>query len=70
MPLTKIQLDLMAAHGCETPGCNHEGHDTVFLHGRCHPRARAEASYECGSGVLRVACADCHKLIAEIKVAE
>ncbi len=69
MPLTKIQLDLIAAHGCESPGCNHEGHDTIFMHARCHVRGGVEVSYQRGTGVLQVACAKCHKIIGEIKVA-
>ena len=60
----------MAAGGCETPGCKHEDHGNLYLHGRCHIRARTEVSYAIGTGVIRVACAECHKLIAEIKVAE
>ena len=68
--LTKLQLDLMAAHGCQTPGCKHEGHDTVFLHGRCHLHAHVEVRYKRGSGILNVACLECHKLICRIRVAE
>jgi len=64
----KLELDLMAAHGCQMPGCKQEGHDIVFLHGRCHLHAPLEVSYKRGSGVLRVACVECHKVIAEIKV--
>lgn len=70
MPLTKIQLDLMIAGGCDTPGCKHEDHGTLFLHPRCHPNTKMEISYTVGSGVLVIACLKCHKLIAEIKVSE
>ena len=68
--LTKLQLDLMAAHGCQTPGCKHEGHGTIFLHQRCHMLAPLEVSYTGGSGVLRVACSQCHAVVGEVKVAE
>lgn len=55
----KEDLDEAMKHGCQKPGCNHEGHDTLYLHSRCHPQARAEVSYTVGSGHLVVACAHC-----------
>lgn len=46
-------------------------HDnTFFLHARCHIRGRVEVSYTAGSGILKVACRECGKVIADVKVAE
>ncbi len=73
MSWTKTDLDLLAARGCQAPGCDHAGHggdDPVFLHGRCHPAAPIEASYVAGSGLLVIRCRRCQKLISEIQVAE
>lgn len=71
MLYTKAILDDVAAFGCQMPGCDHKNHDnTFFLHARCHPAADAEVSYTAGSGVLKVACRVCSKVIAEVKVAE
>lgn len=68
--LTKIQLDLIAAGGCATPGCKHEDHGTLYLHQRCHPEAPIEVSYTIRTGIIRVACFACKRPIADIKVAE
>lgn len=67
---TKLTLDIVAAGGCSTPGCTHEDHGTMFLHGRCHPNAGTEVSYTRGTGILKVACLKCQKPIALIKVAD
>lgn len=69
-PLTKLQLDLMVAGGCSTPDCKHENHNTLHLHGRCHTHGRIEVSYTQKTGVLCVACAECHQVIANVKVAD
>jgi len=65
-----MQLDIIAAGGCSTPGCKHEDHGTLYLHQRCHPKAWLEASYTKGTGILRLSCSQCQKTIEEIKVAE
>ena len=68
-PLTIEELEAAVRGGCHTPGCEHD-HSTLFLHGRCHPKANVQASYTAGAGLLCVECAECGKLIAEIKVAD
>ena len=66
--LTEIELKLMIAGGCSTPGCQHENHGKLYFHGRCHVHADCEVSYE--SGVIHTACAECRTPIADIKVAK
>lgn len=69
--LTKDALDEIANHGCGNPDCSHEHDDGIFfLHGRCHLDGRIEVSYRAGSGVLRVGCVECGKVIAQVAVAE
>lgn len=68
--LTRAKLDEMTAHGCSLPDCRHDDHGVLFLHGRCHMQGRIEVSYRNGSGVLRVGCKECGKLIANIRVAD
>lgn len=71
MKVTKVQLEMAAAHGCQMPGCDHENHEqTLFLHGRCHPKARVDCSYTRGTGALRVECSECHQLIVLVAVAD
>jgi len=64
-PLT--QADLRGVQ-CQTPGCDHQGHGPLFLHGRCHPEAGTWASYE--DGVITIVCATCEKLVVKVAVAE
>lgn len=68
--LTRIDLDLMAAHGCETPGCSHETHSRIYFHGRCHPDEPTWAFYDASTGEVTVECAVCRKAIATIVVKE
>jgi len=68
--LTKIQLDLMAANGCEIPDCTHDHSGEIFLRPRCHVNRQPEVSYTRGSGVLIIACSECHRLVAAIAVKE
>ncbi len=67
-PLTKPDLDEIASRGCQSPGCTHEAHGPIFIHGVCHDGGHIEASYEAGSGVLMIACRQCRKPIARIAV--
>ena len=62
-------LERMIASGCQTPGCTHKDHGTLFLHGKCHFRGTVEVSYTKDSGEILVACAECQKEIARIAVA-
>lgn len=55
---------------CQAPGCSHErrpGEAVIFL-ARCHPRGRIGVSYALGSGMIRLGCMECQKLICEIAV--
>ena len=69
MPLNRIDMDLMAARGCQQPGCDHKDHSIFFLHPRCHIRAGTWTSYDRDTGLLSVTCKQCKKLVAEIEVA-
>lgn len=70
MSLNRIDLDTIAARGCQEPGCSHEGHDqTIYFHGRCCMGGPIEASYTLGTGILRIGCRECGETIAEVKVA-
>ncbi len=68
--LSKLELDLFAANGCQVPGCAHKDHDQMFIVQRCHPGAKRDVIYTQGSGVLVVACQQCGSDIVRIKVAE
>lgn len=68
--LTKPLLDTMAERGCQMPGCKHDHDRTLYMHSRCHPSAQCEVSYTLDAGVVIVGCAECGRVIAEVKVAE
>lgn len=52
---------------CPNPNCTAEpGHEVVLLP-LCH-RAPVVASYKPGSGVVRLECAECNRLVASIAV--
>ena len=65
-PLTRAVLDRAQ---CSVPGCTHEDHSQMFVHGSCHPRAGLVASYHLARGSLALYCKQCSKLVAEIAVA-
>jgi hypothetical protein len=69
--LSQIDLDVMVANGCQTPGCTHrhENHKNIFLTGRCHPHQGASAEYVRG-GLLHLRCHVCSRPIATIAVAK
>jgi hypothetical protein len=69
MPAFIEDLEKAITHGCQSPGCTHEDHGTLFLHGRCHLDADVEVSYTKDSGEVLVACAVCKLEIARIAVA-
>lgn len=68
MALHKKQLDKAMGGGCMDCADGH-AHPEMFFHGRCHPHADVETSYVAGKGIVRIACVECHALIAEIAVA-
>lgn len=63
-PLTRLRLDQMR---CASPGCTHEKHGGLFLHGRCHIGEGNEVEYR--DGVLYVRCCVCQRQIVDIQVA-
>ena len=69
-PVTKIQLDLMAAHGCSNPGCQCHTTGIVFLSQSCHQGSFLDVSYKQGTGILVVSCPVCKGVIMQVKVAE
>lgn len=67
--MTTELLDRWVAGGCQNPDCkNHTADDPLFVHARCHPRAGVDVSYQYGSGVLKVACRECHKNVMQVSV--
>ncbi len=68
-PLTRNDLDAGVAGGCQVPDCKHEHHDgVIFLNGKCHTGAGVDVSYTAGTGLLRIECRECGRLIAEVAV--
>jgi len=61
-PLTRNALDKAS---CQAPGCKHDNHDGLVLHGRCHVKAPTTVRYWV-SGVVEVRCKQCGQKIAEI----
>jgi hypothetical protein len=61
-PLTRKTLDKAT---CQVPGCTHEKHDGLVLHGRCHVEAPSTVRYW-ASGVVEIRCKKCDKGVAEI----
>lgn len=68
MPLNKRNLDRLTTGRSTKPGCTSDGHGTLFMHSPCHPKGRIEASYDMPSGVLRIGCKECGRVIAEVAV--
>jgi hypothetical protein len=54
---------------CMMPGCDHTSHGPMFFHGRCHPSAPVEASYDRVTGTVLIACQRCKAPIAAVAVA-
>lgn len=65
MALYREEMDKMR---CGEPGCTHEDHDGLFLHGKCHIESPSWVEYR--DGVILVTCATCNKMIAVIAVAK
>lgn len=63
-PLTRKTLDKLT---CQSPGCTHESHEGLVLHGRCHLKAPSIARYRTG-GVVEISCLTCEHPIAEVAV--
>jgi hypothetical protein len=71
-PVNKTQLDAIASHGCQVPGCSH-AHDNdngaLYFNQRCCLGEGVEVSYVFGSGVLKINCKNCHEPIMDVEVA-
>ena|ERR1700724_1271997 len=63
--LNRYDLDLLAARGCQTPGCDHRNHDAVYLHARCHVASPLWAEYY--GSALRLCCRKCRGLIEMVE---
>lgn len=68
--ITLPTLEKMIGQGCQAPGCDHKHDPTLFLHSRCHPEGEVEVSYTKDDGFVLVACRECGKEIAKVKVAK
>jgi hypothetical protein len=67
MPLTKSELDMLAAQGCRDPRCDHRDHSgEIFIHPRCHPASPTWTSYDAQRGTLKLICAKCRGEIFQI----
>lgn len=64
MTLDRSHLDKLT---CVTPECTHED-GAYFLHSNCHPRVPTWAMYQ--HGAVTIICAECHKIVCQIAVAE
>lgn len=69
MPLTRIELDIMGANGCQCPACLRDT-DLVYLCCRQHPRGGTQTSYKRGTGYAVVSCRVCRDTVAVLKIAE
>lgn len=63
-------LDYFVTGGCNNCGHDHSKDAPMFIHSHCHVNAPLEASYQYGSGVLKLKCAKCHRAVMNIAVAE
>jgi hypothetical protein len=59
LALTWEDLDPLVCMGCE--GEDHP-HGVLYLHGRCHPDAPQEVSYEKATGTIRTRCSVCKQV--------
>lgn len=66
-PKRRRDLDAMV---CAVPGCTDGDHGVLYLHGRCHIKAKSIVSYDTNTGILHVVCAVCRKEVGRIAVAE
>lgn len=56
----------LAAGGCQEPDCDHRHSGPLFLHARCHMRARLDVSLDPVTRTLLVQCGECRKTVVEI----
>jgi hypothetical protein len=79
MLTTKKDLDALTLAGCQTPGCDHRGHDAeLYLVAACcrgdDPESNEgpglDASYVHGSGILRLSGRGCGQLVDRVLVGD
>jgi hypothetical protein len=70
-PLSKTDLEVMTARGCQMPGCkdSHCGKE-MFFHSHCHPSAGTWVNWSNERHTLQVLCRACRAPMCEILVAE
>lgn len=56
----------LAAGGCQTLGCDHRHSGPMFVHARCHVRAKLEVSVDPVTRVILVQCGECKRSVMEI----
>ncbi len=66
--LTLADMERIAADACGHPGCKGDHDHTRFLHPKCHMSAGTWASYTAGTGVLKIVCKKCRRVVCEIVV--
>lgn len=64
--LTREDLDRLRC-AAEHPDGEPCDHAELYFHSRCHPESPTWAVY--ADGALRVECAECRKVVAEVAVA-
>ena len=62
-------LEYLTTQGCSAKCCNHDGHDKLYLHARCHVSGGIEVSFKSGNDFILIACLECKEEIARIEVA-
>lgn len=68
--LTTVELDIVTAGGCATPGCKHMHDPDMYIHARCHIKADLHVRYDSRDHQLHLECAECGSPVADVKVAE
>jgi alpha-beta hydrolase superfamily lysophospholipase len=68
----KITFDALidgARGGCDVVGCDHASHgnsEPMFIHARCHPRARLSVCVVPAKEVMEIRCGECRAIVAEV----
>lgn len=65
--LTTLELDLLAAGGCQDPDCRHEDHRGAVLRCREHRLSGVDVTY--WAGELAIRCHACHRELTVVLVA-
>lgn len=72
MALNRYDLDLIAARGCQIPGCSHEHKEEgIFVHSKCHPEKGVFALFEEDESLpftAKIICAKCTNPIVQVLV--